>query len=154
MKKKIISRGMMGFPIGITISYAISIFSSLCFADGYYSPCGPELISIMGNEINAVILQALLSGVLGTVFAAGSVIWEIEQWSIVKQSGIYFLIGSVISMPIAYILRWMEHSISGFLSYFGIFALIFIIIWLIKYAVIRQHVKKLNEHLNEIEHEK
>ena len=154
MKKKIISRGIIGFPIGIAIGYAITIFMSLCYADGQYSPCVPDLISVMENEINAVILQALLSGVLGTAFAAGSVIWELEQWSIVRQSGIYFLIVSLIMMPVAYILHWMEHSISGFLSYFGIFALIFIVIWVIEYAVGRQNVKKLNKHLTEIGHEK
>ncbi len=85
----------------------------------------PELISAMGNEINAVILQALLCGLLGTGFAASSLIWEIENWSIIKRSGIYFIIISVIMLPIAYFTYWMEHSIVGFFSYFGIFVLIF-----------------------------
>ncbi len=154
MKTKIILRGLIGFPIGIAVGYAISIFTSLCFANGYYSPCVPDLIPIMGNEINAVILQALLSGVLGTAFAASSVIWQVERWSIVRQSGIYFLIVSMVMMPIAYVLYWMEHSISGFLRYFAVFMLIFVIIWIIEYAVGRQIVKKLNAQLNETGHEK
>ena len=52
----------------------------------------------MGNEINAVMLQAVLSGLLGTGFAASSVIWEIDTWSMVKQTGIYFSIISAVML--------------------------------------------------------
>lgn len=61
----------------------------------------------MGNEINAVILQALLCGLLGTGFSAGSVIWDIESWNLVKQTGVYFFITASIMMPTAYLLYWM-----------------------------------------------
>ncbi len=154
MKKKIFLRGAFGFPIGITIGYIITIITSAIWAGGYYSPCVPELISTTGSEINAVILQALLSGLLGMGFAASSVIWEMENWGIVKQTGIYFGIISVIMMPVAYFLYWMEHSAMGFLSYFGIFAFIFIIIWLIQFFTGRRIVKRLNENLNRANHKK
>lgn len=87
-------------------------------------------------------------------FAASSVIWEMEDWGIVKQTGIYFGIVSVIMMPVAYFLYWMEHSVMGFLSYFGIFAFIFIIIWLIQFFTGRRIVKRLNENLNKANHKK
>lgn len=148
MKKKIILRGALGFPLGITIGYLITIIISLFFADGYYSPCVPELISMLGNEINAVMLQALLCGLLGTGFAACSVIWEIEHWSIAKQTGIYFSIICIIMLPIAYVLYWMEHSIAGFLSYFAIFVLIFIVIWVTQFVMAMRNVKKINAKIN------
>lgn len=148
MKKKIILRGALGFPIGITIGYLITIFISLIWAKGYYSPCVPELITSMGSEINAVILQALLSGLMGIGFGASSIIWELEDWNVVKQTGIYFGIISVIMLPIAYFLHWMEHSLKGFLSYFTIFVLIFIIIWVIQFIKGKHFVKKINNSLN------
>lgn len=148
MKKKIVLRSILGFPIGIFIGYLITIFISLGYADGYYLPCVPELISAVGNEINAVILQALLCGIVGTGFAASSLIWEIEKWSIVKQTGIYFIIISVIMLPIAYFAYWMEHSIVGVFSYFGIFALIFAFIWVVQFTIGRHNVKKMNENLH------
>ncbi len=151
MKKKIILRSILGFPVGIAIGYLITIFISLGWANGFYTPCVPELISVMGNEINAVILQAFLCGLLGTGFAASSVIWEIENWSIIKQSGIYFLITSVIMLPIAYLSYWMEHSIIGFFSYFGIFVLIFAFIWMIQFVIGKHNVRKMNENLHNIE---
>lgn len=147
MKKRIFLRGMIGFPIGIAIGYIITIFISIVMANGYYSPCVPELTEIMENEINAVILQAVLCGLLGAGCAASSVIWEIEHWGIVKQTGIYFIIISVIMMPIAYLTYWMEHSVTGFLSYFGGFALIFIVIWIIQFIIGKHSVKKMNANL-------
>lgn len=150
MKKKIVLRSILGFPIGIAIGYLITIFVSLIWAHGYYSPCVPELISKTGSEINAVILQTFLCGLLGTGFAAGSIIWEIENWSIVKQTGIYFLIISVIMLPIAYFTYWMEHSIVGVFRYFGIFVLIFAFIWMIQFAIGMYNVRKMNENLRNV----
>ena len=148
MKEKILFRGAIGFPIGISIGYGITILISVIFAGGYYSPCVPELIAAMGNEINAVIVQALLCGLLGTGFGASSVIWEIDNWGIVKQTGIYFLIVSVIMMPIAYFNYWMAHSIVGFLSYFGIFTFIFVIVWITEFFIGKHNVRKMNENLH------
>ncbi len=147
MKKKIILRLSLGFPIGVTIGQIISIVISLIWAKGNYAPCVPELAVAMGNEINAIILQTILCGLLGMGFAASSVIWEVEHWGITKQTGIYFLIVSIIMMPIAYFTYWMEHSIAGFLSYFGIFTLIFVIVWIIQFTIGRHNVRKINENL-------
>ena len=147
MKRKIVLRSLLGFPLGLAIGYMITIIISLIFADGYYSPCVPELITTMGSEINAVLLQAFLFGVLGSGFAAASVIWEIEDWGLVKQTGIYFLIVSVIMMPIAFVTHWMEHSMKGILSYFRIFFIIFVAIWIIQYAIAKHNVKKMNDVL-------
>lgn len=147
MKKKIIMRSLLGFPIGIAIGYLITILTSLGWANGYYLPCVPELISVMGNEINAVILQTVLCGILGTGFAASSIIWEMDNWSIVKQTGIYFSIISVIMLPIAYFAYWMEHSIVGFFIYFGIFVLIFVIIWITQFVIVKHNIRKINEKL-------
>lgn len=147
MKKKIFLRSISGFPQGVAIGYFISIIISLIWADGYYSPCVPELVEMMGSEINAVLLQAVLCGILGTGCAASSVIWEIEDWGMVKQTGIYFLVVSMVMLPISYVMFWMEHSLKGVLSYFGIFTLIFAIVWVVMYASGIYNVKKMNEAL-------
>lgn len=147
MKKKIILRGLLGFPIGIAIGYIITIIISMIWAQGYYAAATPELMKMMGNEINAVIVQAFLCGVIGASCAMATFIWEIDKWSIVKQSGIYFAIISAAMLPIAYFTNWMQHSLSGFFSYFGIFAGIYIIVWLFQYLGWKAKVKKINEKL-------
>ena len=150
MKKKAILRGLLGFPLGIAIGYIITIFISLGWADGQYVPCVPELVAAMGNEINAVILQTLLCGLMGAGFAAISILWEIGSWSRLKQTGIYFIAASILMFPTAYFLYWMEHSVMGFIDYFGIFAVTFAFIWAIQMVTGKLNVKKMNDHLRRI----
>lgn len=147
MKKKILFRGLLGFPLGISLGYVITILISLGWANGYYSPCVPSLVQTMGNEINAVIFQTILSGLLGSTFAASYTIWEMDDWSIVKQTGLYFLIVSIVMMPIAYMANWMPHTMLGFISYFGIFVFIFIVVWIAQYFIWKSKIKHMNAKL-------
>ena len=60
MKKKMIQRGLLGFPLGIAIGFVITVIISMCIGDGSFYPVTPELIDTMKNELNAVILQTIL----------------------------------------------------------------------------------------------
>lgn len=145
MKKKLISRGLFGFPVGVAIGFVIAIMISVCVGDGSFYPVTVELIDTMGNELNAVILQTVLCGIMGAGFAMASVIWEMDSWSLAKQSGIYFSVACILMLPIAYITNWMKHTVSGILSYVGIFVVIFLIVWLIQYSAWRRKIKKMND---------
>lgn len=147
MKRKVLQRGIIGVPVGILIGYLITILISLGWGSGEYLPCTPELIVNMGSEIGAVLLQTLLSAVLGAAFGAGSAIWEVEHWSIARQTGVYLLVTSLAMLPTAYLLYWMQHSLAGFLVYLGIYLLIFLAIWLGNYFAIRHNIRKMNEKL-------
>ena len=148
MKKTVLLRGLNGFPLGIAIGQIITIALSLGWAQGKYIPYAPELAASMGSETGAVLLQTLLCGILGSSFGSCSVIWEIENWSIAKQTCIYFLITSVVMMPIAYFTNWMPHTLIGFLLYFGVFAVIFIVIWIAQYLIWRNRIKEMNSKID------
>lgn len=147
MKKKTVLRGIVGMLVGIFIGYMITILVSLGWGSGEYLPCAPELTARIGSEMGAVLLQTLLCAVLGAAFGAGSMIWEIERWSIARQTGAYLLVTSLAMLPTAYLLYWMQHSLAGFLVYFGIYLLIFLAIWLGNYFAIRRSIRKMNEKL-------
>jgi hypothetical protein len=144
MRKKALLRGLLGLPLGIAIGYVITILISLSLGNGQYAPCVPSLVKTMGSEIGAVLLQAGLCGLLGASFAAASVIWEIEAWSIARQTGVYFAVTSLTMLPIAYFTNWMAHTVLGFFIYFGIFVGIFIVMWLAQYFYWKQRIKKFN----------
>lgn len=145
MKRKTIKRGFLGFPLGIAIGYVITVIISVCVGDGSFYPVTAELIDTMGNELNAVVFQTVLCGIMGMGYAMASVIWDIDSWSLAKQSGVYFAIACVVMFPIAYIANWMKHDIVGILSYAGIFVAIFIFVWLIQYFVWKDKVKRMND---------
>ena len=140
-----IQRGLLGFPLGIAIGYVITVIISICIGDGFFHPVNPELVNKMGSELNAILIQTGLSGIMGTGFAMASVILEIDSWSLAKQSGIYFTIACVIMFPISYFANWMPHSTAGILSYVGIFVAIFVITWLVQYFVWKRKVKRMND---------
>lgn len=148
MKKNIMIRGGYGFPTGIAIGYLITIVISAIWGEGYYAPCVPELVERMGSEINAVILQAVLCGLLGMVCGGGSVIWDMEKWSIARQTGTYFLLILVTMIPIGYALRWMEHSLAGIVQYCVIFVIIFASVWILQYLNVLRKIKAINSKLN------
>ncbi|MCI8418830.1 MAG: DUF3021 domain-containing protein [Lachnospiraceae bacterium] len=147
MKKKLLQRVISGLPIGIAIGYLITIFLSCVWGQGYYSPCMPQLTSMMGSEIQAVILQTALCALLGATFGGASLIWELDRLSIAGQTGLYFLIVSAVMMPVAYFTYWMDHSLQGFLGYFCIFAFLFILVWLMRYLINRHTIAKINARL-------
>lgn len=147
MSKKALQRGLQGIPMGIAMGFLIPLFISLQLGDGGYHPSDPALVDQMGNELSAVILQTVLCALLGGVFAASSVIWEMQSWSLIKQTGIYFSITALVMLPIAYFAHWMEHSLAGFLGYFGIFLLIFVLMWGIQYLIWKHLVNKINQKM-------
>ena len=145
MKKEFARRVFVGLLGGIVISYLITIGISIAIGDGSYYPCVPSLIERFGNEVTAIIMQTALSAVLGAGFAGSSIIWEMDEWSLLKQTSIYFGIVSVLMMTIAYICEWMEHSVKGILSYFGIFVAIFIAVWIVQYLIWKVRVSRIKE---------
>ena len=147
MKKKVIERAVPGFFIGIAIGQIISVLISLMSGNGEFIICTDEFIAQIGNEALAAAVQTLLCGIMGSGFAAASVIWELENISIAAQSGICFGIYAVIMFPIAYVTNWMEHSLSGIISYVLIFAVCFVTIWVIQYFAWKNKIKAINSKL-------
>lgn len=149
MEKKIMFRVMIGFPGGVLISYVISIIISLLMGQGQFFATVPSLIEQMGSEINAVLVQFVLAGIYGAIWAGSSVIWENEDWSLLKMTVVHFLIASISTFPIAYFTHWMGHNLAGMLSYFAIFIAIYVGIWAGLYGVWRKRIMQLDAKIQE-----
>ena len=145
---KALRRALIGMPIGLTISTVITIIISLCKGDGHYYAVVPALIEDCGSEISAVLVQFFCSLLYGAVFAGATVIWETD-WSLTKMTVVHLLAISVITLPIAYFMQWMKHSIGGFLIYVGIFLAIYAAIWIAEYTRMRKGVNDLNRKMRE-----
>lgn len=146
MKKKLISRILLGFPLGIAIGHVFEILPSVGFGD--FHPCVPAFVELIGSEANAVALQALLCGLIGAMWGGTSVMWETD-WGFTRQTIVHFLIGAGTSLPVAYLLHWMDHSLGGFLRYLLVFVAIYIAIWVASYVSWKARLKKMNQKLQE-----
>jgi hypothetical protein len=146
---KILKRCLLGVPVGLAISTTITIVISLALGDGAYYAVVPELTAVCGSEINAVVVQALLSMLYGAAWAGASVIWEIERWSLLRQTVSHLIVCSLATFPIAYFAWWMPHNGAGIALYFGIFFAVYLIIWLAQYAAMRKRLKQINERIRD-----
>lgn len=54
MKKEIVRRCLLGMPIGITISYLISIIISYLAGSKEYIPCAPAFLALFASSLQAV----------------------------------------------------------------------------------------------------
>ena len=147
-KTKIILSCVSSAMLGLTISVTIAIAISLMIHDGKYYAVPPELISTCGNEISAVITQTILSLIYGAAWGGASWIWSIDHWSILRQTVTHFAICSAATFPVAYFTYWMPHNVKGILIYFGIFIVIYLIIWLSQYSSMKKRLQKINEKLD------
>lgn len=151
MKKKLLIRCLLGAPIGVTVSLIITIIISLCTGHGEYYPAPHELMDFCGSEITAVIIQLFCSLAVGAIGGGSSVIWDIEKWSLTKQTLIHFAVIVIPYVPISYVLNWMPHYLFGALGYVAAFIVAYIVIWLSIYLSIRAKIKKMNRHLREMQ---
>lgn len=151
MKKKILVRSLLGAPIGVTVSLVITIIFSLALGNGEFFPAPHELMDLCGNETVAVIVQLFCSLFIGAVGGGSSVIWEIEEWSLLKQTLVHFAVIAVPFIGVGYILNWLPHYLYGALGYVGGFIAVYVIMWISIYFSTKAKVKKMNEHLRELQ---
>lgn len=147
MKRKIFLRCMIGAPLGLAISTLITILISLLVGDGNYYPVVPELAEDCGSELAAVLVQALCSLLYGAAWGGASVIWELEQWSLLRQSLTHLAACSLATFPIAYLMQWMPHSALGALLYFAIFFGIYLFLWLTQFFATKKRIQAMNDRL-------
>lgn len=145
MLKETLKRCLIGAPIGVTISTLITILISLGVGDGHFYPIPHELIDACPSEITAMIVQFVCSMVYGAVFAGASVIWQIERWSLLRQTVTHLAIIIVVAFPLAYLMHWMGHTVGGVVGYVLLTFAIYAVIWLALYIPTRRRIKKLND---------
>lgn len=122
---------------------------SLIEGEGQYYPVVPALVTEAGTEMMAVLWQYLLAGLSGMGAAAASVVWEADDWSILKQTVVHFLILSLSFLPVAYFCHWMTHTVTGVATYFLIFIAAYVVIWFALYTYWKKNVRSINDRLDE-----
>ncbi len=147
MIKKFLLRGLSGIGIGATIGLIILFIISAVNGDGKVALAPPELLASFPTELGAVVFEFALCGVLGFVFAAISVVFEIEQWSMAKQTLIHFVVMLCTILPIAWLNYWIPHTWPAVLLFIAIFIGYYIIIWLTQYRFWRKRIKEVNQKL-------
>lgn len=145
MKKSILKMALIGAPVGVFVTTVIVIIISLVIGDGEFYPVVPQMAQFYGNELNAVAVQTLCSSLMGASIGAASIVWKSDRLGLLMQTIIHFAIICGVSVAVAYVCFWMEHSAWAAVGYVMTFAIIYAIIWVVQFIGIKIKLKKLNE---------
>lgn len=83
------------------------------------------------------VRSTLIVGLIVSVVAATTIIYEIENWSLLKQSITHFVIMLLTVFPCLLISGWFElKSTLDYLKVFGLFVLVGIVLWSLSYFIL------------------
>ena len=141
MRRKCFILSVIGFLAGMLMGNLIAWL------------CGGKLVNTRiaewcGSDIGAIIIQTLLSGLLGAIAMGGVVIHDIERWSLFRCAVVHYLLIEISYVVIATVLGWYG-SLTELLIILGIQLIVFVIIWLIIYLRWKARILELNELLEE-----
>jgi len=144
MWKKSLMRGLVSYCISVTITLFIYALLVLC---GSPSVCIPAFVDRAGGELISALLQPLLIGLIGFAFGAGSVLFEIEKWSFMKQGAAHLAVTAAVWIPVE--LACFSPITPPILMSFTLSAAAtYAITWIIQYFVWRAQVRRLNEKIH------
>lgn len=142
MLRKTLKRAGFGFLLGI----AIGNFMAVLFFPGIVSA---SLLEKAGSLRAAFLWQSLLSGLFGAASFAGTSLYEIESWSLLRTAIVHYLIIEVVYLPLAFTLGWIATATEALIFTLA-GAVAYLIIFLILWAIYRAQVRKLDEfHRNQ-----
>ena len=144
---KIIKRAILGFIYGVFIGQTILILESLIIGDGNFYSVSTYLVNHTSSRIAAVVIQYLISGIIGLSFAATTVIFEMDRWSILAQTALHFVINSIVMYIAGFLCGWFPHTVGSTLIWFGIFIVVYFIFWLCFTMYYKKKTKEINKAL-------
>ncbi|KEK24080.1 DUF3021 domain-containing protein [Bacillus gaemokensis] len=141
--KNLFSRVVGGFVIGVIIGQIVQILISLKLGHGEYMPVVDHFRSFFVSEMTAVIVQILLTGIIGVTFATSSLVFDIVKWSLLKQYIVHFCITTLVWLPIVTLL-WMPKTFISTLFFFISFLSTYVVTWAIQYTISKNDIKQIN----------
>ena len=138
MKKYIKDFLLRGLMFG---GFGPIIFGIICMCISFN-----KQVPFNGIEIMVAIISTYL---LAFIHAGASVFNRIEEWSLVKSTGLHFLTLYVIYVVCYLVNRWLPFDWLVLIIFTGIFALTYMIVWLVVYLIVKKTTKQMNIKLNQ-----
>lgn len=132
-----LKRTGFGFVLGMAVGNLIAALS------GHPDIVSPELLARMGSLSASLLVQTLLSGVIGGVAWAGISLYDLERWPLLQADAVHFGLILLAFLPIARFLGWTETAADTLLMAGIMFAAHFSI-FLVMCAIYRRQVREMN----------
>lgn len=147
--KKTIKSSIYGMQTGIVLGLFISLVFNYLYGSSHYYPSSPQFSEHFTNPLNAVLVSIILWAIIGLLFSLGAIIFEVENWSLLKRTIINFFIYYLGFIPLAILAGWFPLNIYYLISFTITFILIYIIMWLVNVAISRHQINEINKRIKE-----
>lgn len=143
---RLIKRIVLGIILGIVIGYLINIIISIIINDGQFYVASPYLYKITKTELSAVILQTLISMMIGIFYSLIDIVYDIKNLTILKKTIIHYVLTFSFLVVVAYVF-WIPHNLKSLIAFMIIYTLIYIVIWIINYIILKIKINNINQKL-------
>lgn len=127
--------------VKMLVGMGMAMFYSVLFLGiGYVE--GMEVV-----DTETLLLHLGVANLLGIVFALSSLVFEKEEWDILKQTTIHFFILLISYVPVAVWIGWVPKHVVPIIICIGIFIIVYFIIWFIMTMYWKRKIAELNSVL-------
>lgn len=132
------------FTLGVTIGIFISMLVNFIIKTPYFSIPTMSLVDKFGSNL-ATLINIIFYGIIGVVSYFSSMIFDKENWSLLKCTIVHFLLVQILILIIGILLGWLDSYFSFVLP---ISVLIYAIIWISITLYIKNKINKFNNKIN------
>ena len=134
-KKQFILLTVIGAVMGIAI-WLIMLLAN-----------NPKALSDCSHSPGIIILNVILSAVFGALCMGGAVVYDIEEWSILRATFTHFVIVFASFNVVGLSLKWFSFGSIEYWIIHAVMIVAYILIWLIQYLIFKRKVNELNREL-------
>lgn len=133
--REIMRRGFRGMAFGVFINQALfAIMTSFFGLEG-------------SIEFNALAQQFIISALFGFYAIAISIVFEIDSWSLLRQTIVHFILLSVVYFPVAIYANWLPEYTVARIPFAVFYILVYIIVWFTFKAYWKKKAMEINVEL-------
>lgn len=153
--KKILLRTISSFcysvACGLLVNFLVEIIVQHITGDLTFSPVSPEFLARFSSRTVAIEVNALLYGLIGASYSASMVIYETDRIGFIIQNIIYFLVTSLVWVPILTFMWQLQRYPQALISTIFCYAITYVIVFIIGYRITKRDVANINQALKEQE---
>ena len=148
LKNRFIYKAAIGFSLGILVTIIINILISTLFTGNAGAYIDEYSSSAVGRTVPRLLLELLTGGLLGFVGNGGSVVYEIEDWGILKPTTIHFGVTMAVYVFVGLFNGWLTpyHSFQNVIQVVSML-LAYVAIWLSQYLIYRKEIREMNRDI-------
>ena len=148
MMRRILNRFFFGMPFGITYGLLITLGYSYGRGNIIYHPAEARFAEHFSSNLNVLLVSIILWALIGSLFSVTTMLFEIETWSLARQTLTHFALTVSGFMILAYLAGWYPLDLISIASEIFVFIIIYFVIWGSSMLRAKRNVDAINRKIN------